>query len=601
MTNTFKLIKIAGVFTAVAFAGAAMAQSATLAKGDVRVDLNPNGAQAVVTIQLENSGATTVGADIKVLVDRTTKAIVYADYGTGVSGQPRQDYNQGFSFNSIGTKLVDAGLTQTQISAINASLKSVIADDARVESVVGAQVNNPTVIYNSADKRDLNAVAATLGSTNPATITVNGGNTTVIGAINQLHADLKANTAADSTSHQDLTTKINTKASQADLNAVELTTSEALEIARRTENKIGGITFNLDTNTTSINVGGGNFAQFGDGTLRIGSTDVLSSISSAQSTADAANTLAGEALNAASIADGKAVAAQQTANEALSSANQAHGRIDALTDFTVSNVNRLDGRIDAETARAVKAEKALDVKIDAETTRAKAEEKRIDVKLDKEIETRISEVARLDVRVNNEIARATAEEKRIDTKLDNEIARAQANEKVIAKRVTQHARVAGAVAVNTLGNALLPEDIKAQGYSVYGTVGGVGVTKSLEDGVAVSVATDGVSVSKSHDVNENIRVQGSIGSGGAQVGVFGHVQGNGVGFSTSGPSVLVANHVIPLTPQGFVVAALTGAINGVTGKTSAKIAQLEGTVALQAKEIAELKAMVAQIVAAQAK
>ena len=126
---------------------------------------------------------------------------------------------------------------------------------------------------------------------------------------------------------------------------------------------------------------------------------------------------------------------------------------------------------------------------------------------------------------------------------------------------------------------LLPESVKAEGISVYGTVGGVGVSKSMGDGVSLSVATDGVGISKSHDLNDNIRLQATLGTN-SSIGAFAHVNGNGIGVSNFGASVMVENHVIPLTPQGFVVAAVSGAINSVTGKTQAKISALEGTIEL---------------------
>ena len=192
--------------------------------------------------------------------------------------------------------------------------------------------------------------------------------------------------------------------------------------------------------------------------------------------------------------------------------------------------------------------------------------------------------------MRNEATRAKAAEAKLDSKIDTETARAMANEKVIANRVTTHARVAGAILVNTVGNELLPDSVKEDGYSVFGTTTGVGVAKSVGNGVSVSVATDGLGISKSHDLNENIRLQATVGTN-SSIGAFVHKDGNGIGVSNFGASVMVENHVIPLTPHGFVVAAVSGAINSVTGKTQAKIAKLE----------AENKMLLARLEALEAK
>ena len=157
--------------------------------------------------------------------------------------------------------------------------------------------------------------------------------------------------------------------------------------------------------------------------------------------------------------------------------------------------------------------------------------------------------------------------------------------------------------------------MKDAGISLSASTGGINVVKQLEGGAHLSVGANGVSLGASKDLNDNVRVHGGVGTEGASVGLYVHEKGNGVGISTSGPSVLINNHAIPLTPQGFVVSAITGAYKSVTGKTAKEIADLkaraekaetanfalQNTVAMQAEALAQLQAQVAAIVAAQAK
>lgn len=249
----------------------------------------------------------------------------------------------------------------------------------------------------------------------------------------------------------------------------------------------------------------------------------------------------------------------------------------------------LDTKISEETSRAKGAEAQLQANIESEAKARRTADEVLTLAIAKEEMARTIADGKLDGMIRTETARATAAEAKLDAKIDAETARATANEKVIAHRVTQHARVAGAIVVNTIGNELLPESVKEDGYSVYGTVSGVGVSKDVGNGVSVSVATDGVGVSKSHDLTENIRLQATVGTN-SSIGAFVHKDGNGIGVSNFGASVMVQNHVIPLTPHGFVVSAVSGAINSVTGKTQAKIAKLEAENASLLKRLDALEA-----------
>ena len=296
---------------------------------------------------------------------------------------------------------------------------------------------------------------------------------------------------------------------------------------------------------------------------------------------------------------------------------------------------RIEGKVDAEVTRAMAAEAALSERMS--TVEGDLGDIRYVIKgiegvnkvQDEAIAANTAAIATVDARVTTEVTRLDGRITTLDTKVDNAIAYqhgvnqqvqgqiAETNAKVAnnTKRIDNIEKVGVAIAINTIVNDALPQEVKDAGISLSASTGGINVVKQLEGGAHLSVGANGVSLGASKDLNDNVRVHGGVGTEGASVGLYVHEKGNGVGISTSGPSVMINNHAIPLTPQGFVVSAITGAYKSVTGKTAKeinelkaanaakdeKIAQLQATTAMQAEALAQLQAQVAAIVAAQAK
>lgn len=362
--------------------------------------------------------------------------------------------------------------------------------------------------------------------------------------------------------------------------------------------------------TNGADMGGAKVTNVANGTVAAGSKDAVNGGQLAVVSHNAAVALASEVTRAqnaesalgAQISSTNAALASESSR--AQSAEAALGsRIDATnanlateTATRVSEVARVDGRIDATNAKVTTEVNRLDGKIDTESARAQVAETGLSNRLDTTNSRLTTEVARVDTRIDSTNAALTAE-----------TARAMAEEKKVAKDLSTTQNTLAAIVINTLGNDVLPEQVKDAGISLSANANGVNIVKSLDNGMSLAVGANGVSVAKSQDVAENLRIHGSIGSTGVSVGAFIHSHGNGIGLSTTGPAALIGDVAIPLTPSGFIVSAVTGAYRAVTGKTQREIAGLKADNTMlkqqletQAVELEAMKAQISAIMAAQA-